>query len=76
MKMFFNESEKDKEKSKIIELSFGMNFEEIKDNFEEVDPNGEEKVEDKNKTIEAPADKEKETAPEADKKKKKKNKKK
>lgn len=77
MKKFFKEAEREKEKSKILELNFGINFEDIKDNFEEVDPNGEEKTDDKNKTTEvSPADKEKEIPNEADKKKKKKNKKK
>lgn len=77
MKKFFKEAELEKEKSKIKELSFGINFEDIKDNFEEVDPNGEEKTDEKNKTDEVPtADKVKETFNEPDKKKKKKNKKK
>lgn len=77
MKKFFKEAEREKEKSKIMELTFRVNFEDIKDNFEEVDPNGEEKTEDKNKTTVIPtADKEKENVNEADKKKKKKSKKK
>jgi len=77
MKKFFKEGEREKEKNKIIELSFGINFDEIKENFEEVDPNGEEKNDDKSKTIEnVPVDKEKESVSETDKKKKKKNKKK
>ena len=45
MKKFFSEEDKEKEKGKIIELSFGMEFDEIKDNFEDVDHNGEEKNE-------------------------------
>ena len=49
MKKFFNEEDRQKEKGKIIELSFGVDFEEIKDNFEDVDPNGEEKIDDKSK---------------------------
>lgn len=77
MKKFFKDAEREKEKSKILELNFGINFEDIKDNFEEVDPNGEEKTDDKNKTTEvSTADKEKEILNETEKKKKKKNKKK
>jgi len=79
MKKYFKEDEREKEKSKIIELSFGVNFDDIKENFEEVDPNGEEKTEEKTKNVEAPSvDKDtiKEIPTETDKKKKKKNKKK
>ena len=45
MKKFFNEDDKDneKEKGKIIDLTFGIDFEDIKNNFENVDMNGEEK---------------------------------
>lgn len=44
MKKFFKEADKEKEKSKIIELTSEINFEDIKDAFEEVDINGEEKL--------------------------------
>ena len=74
MKKFFNEEDKEKEKGKIIELKFGVNFEEIKDNFEDVDPNGEEKIDDKSNTEEK--NKEPENIETESKKKKKKNKKK
>ena len=47
MKKFFNDEDKEKEKDKIIELTFGMDYEDIKDNFEDVDGNGEEKNEEK-----------------------------
>lgn len=74
MKKFFDNEDKEKEKDKIIELSFGMDFDEIKQHFEDVDNNGEEKIEENNQ------DKNKETpiSTEASesKKKKKKNKKK
>ncbi len=77
MKKFFKEAEREKEKNKIIELSFGVNFEDIKENFEEVDPNGDDKIQDKSNHNEAIVPlKEKESANEAEKKKKKKNKKK
>ena len=73
MKKFFNEEDRQKEKGKIIELSFGVDFEEIKDNFEDVDPNGEEKIDDKSKNEEK--NKEPENIETESKKKKKKNKK-
>lgn len=74
MKKYFDVEDKEKEKDKIIELSFGVEFDEIKQHFEDVDINGEEKIEDNNqeKNIETPVTTE---APES-KKKKKKNKKK
>ena len=34
MKKFFNNEDREKEKGKIIELSFGIDYEEIKDYFE------------------------------------------
>lgn len=75
MKKFFKEAEREKEKSKIIELSFGMNFEDIKDNFEEVDPNGEEKTQEKKEII-VEQNKETPVVEPENKNKKKKNKKK
>lgn len=43
MKKFFNNTERDKEKEKIIELTSDVKFEDIQDTFETVDINGEEK---------------------------------
>jgi hypothetical protein len=73
MKKFFNNVEREKDKDKIIELNFDVKFEDIKDCFEEVDINGEEKSQD-----EANEEKKEEnkTGEEDKKKKKKKNKKK
>jgi hypothetical protein len=44
MKKYFEEEDKEKEKGKFINLTFGINYEDIKDNFEEVDMNGDEKI--------------------------------
>jgi hypothetical protein len=44
MKKFFNESDKVKEQSSIIELNNEVKFEDIEELFEEVDINGEEKL--------------------------------
>jgi hypothetical protein len=70
MKKFFHESDKEKEKDKIIQLTSDINWDEIKDCFEEVDHNGEEKqtedIKEETKTTDV-VDNE-----EADKKKKKK----
>ncbi len=69
MKKYFKDLDREKDKGKIIELSSFVNFDEIKDAFEEVDINGEEKgQEDK--------EEEKKEDSEDKKKKKKKNKKK
>jgi hypothetical protein len=77
MKKFFNTEDREKEKGKIIELSFGINFEEIKDYFEDVDPNGEEIEENKNEDKDKVKGKDSENKEnEAGVKKKKKNKKK
>jgi hypothetical protein len=46
MKKFFDEEDKEKEKGKFINLTFGINYEDVKDYFEEVDMNGDEKIED------------------------------
>jgi vacuolar-type H+-ATPase subunit F/Vma7 len=43
MKKFFKDSEKEKEKDKIIQLTDDLKWEDIKDTFEEVDEKGEEK---------------------------------
>ncbi len=73
MKKFFKESEKDKEKSKIIQITSDVNWEDIKDTYEEVDANGEEKSDEKEEIKE---DLDKDSEDKSDKKKKKKNKKK
>lgn len=73
MKKFFKESEKDKEKSKIIQITNDVNWEDIKDTYEEVDVNGEEKSDEKEEVKE---ELEKDNDDKSDKKKKKKNKKK
>lgn len=44
MKKFFHNEDRDKEKVKIIELHNEVKWEDIIDNYEEVDSNGEEKV--------------------------------
>jgi vacuolar-type H+-ATPase subunit F/Vma7 len=78
MKKYFKEEEKQKEASKIIQLSNDVKWEDIKDTFEEVDINGEEKSEVKEDSKETTEDTEGKEAKEdeAKKKKKKKNKKK
>ena len=43
MKKFFKESDKEKEKSKIIEITSDVKWEDIADTYEDVDINGEEK---------------------------------
>jgi hypothetical protein len=73
MKKFFNNEVREKEKDKIIELNFDVKFEDIKECFEEVDVNGEEKSQDE---IVVDDDKKTTTTEEEKKKKKKKNKKK
>jgi len=50
MKKFFREPEREKEMSKIIQISSDVKWEDIKDTYEEVDANGEEKSEDKEKS--------------------------
>jgi hypothetical protein len=69
MKKFFKPEDREKEKAKIIELKFDVKFDEIKDAFEEVDLNGEEKSQDEKEQEEKKEEKESED------KKKKKNKK-
>ncbi len=49
MKKFFKNSERDKEKSKIIEITNDVKWEDICDTYEEVDMNGEEKEKDEEK---------------------------
>ena len=70
MKKYFKEGDRDKDKGKIIELTSFVNFDEIKDTFEEVDLNGEEKGQDEKE------EEKKEDNADEKKKKKKKNKKK
>jgi len=43
MKKFFKQADREKEKSKIIELTYEVKWEDIADTYEEVDINGEEK---------------------------------
>lgn len=43
MKKFFKESDKEKEKSKIIQITSDVKWEDIADTYEDVDINGEEK---------------------------------
>jgi hypothetical protein len=76
MKKYFKEEEKQKEASKIIQLSSDVNWEDIKDTYEEVDINGEEKSEVKEETKETTIETEAGKDEDAKKKKKKKNKKK
>jgi len=68
MKKYFKEEDKLKEKSKFIVLSNDVNWEDIKDTYEEVDLNGEEKTVEKDKTEDSTV--------ESENKKKKKNRKK
>lgn len=44
MKKYFKQAEKEKEKSKFLQLTNEVKWEEIEDAFEEVDTNGEEKI--------------------------------
>jgi hypothetical protein len=76
MKKFFKEEDKTKEQSKFIQISSDVKWEDIKDTYEEVDVNGEEKTDDKEekKDDQEPEDDKKDE--EGKKKKKKKNKKK
>jgi hypothetical protein len=76
MKKYFKEEEKQKEASKIIQLSSDVNWEDIKDTYEEVDINGEEKSEVKEETKETTEDTDAGKDEDTKKKKKKKNKKK
>jgi hypothetical protein len=78
MKKFFKPADKEKEKSKIIEISSDVKWEDIMDTYEEVDINGEEKEkasdadEEKKKEADEKIVSLSETAKEEDKKKKKK----
>jgi hypothetical protein len=76
MKKFFKEEDKTKEQSKFIQISSDVKWEDIKDTYEEVDVNGEEKTDEKEekKDDQEPEDDKKDE--EGKKKKKKKNKKK
>jgi hypothetical protein len=47
MKKFFKDSDREKEKAKIIQLSSDVKWEDIADTYEEVDVNGEEKINEK-----------------------------
>jgi hypothetical protein len=71
MKKFFKQEDREKEKSKIVELKFDVKFDDIKNAFEEVDMNGEEKS-----LYEEEKQEDKEKESDENKKKKKKNKKK
>ena len=53
MKKYFKETEREKEASKFIQLTSDVNWEEIKDTYEEVDGNGEEKADTKDEVKEA-----------------------
>jgi hypothetical protein len=78
MKKYFKEEDKTNEQSKFIQLTSDVNWEDIKDTYEEVDFNGEEKADENKEDEKKPqADVESEDkSEEAKKKKKKKNKKK
>jgi len=77
MKKYFKEEDRTKEQSKFIQITSDVKWEDIKDTYEEVDMNGEEKSEEKDeKKEDQEIESEEKKDEEAKKKKKKKNKKK
>ena len=75
MKKYFKESDKEKDKDKFIEISNDIKWEDIKDTFEEIDVNGEEKNEDVQQNVNEEKKIDEETKIKNEKKKKKKGKK-